>query len=165
MPADSSFDIVSRVDLQEVDNAVNQTKKEILGRYDFKGCRCDITLDRKEKKLEFRSDSKMRHQAVIEIMKQRLAKRGISLKSLKFDDEQVGIDGSVRQKASLQMGIPAETAKQITKDIRDSGIKANAQIQDEQIRVTSRNKDDLQQVIQIVRAKEYDVPLQFTNYR
>lgn len=165
MPADSSFDIVSRVDLQEVDNAVNQTKKEILGRYDFKGSKCDITLDRKEKKLEFNSDSKMRHQAVIEILKGRLAKRGISLKSIKFDDEQIGIDGSVRQKASLQMGIPTETAKKITKDIRDSGVKVNAQIQDEQIRVTSKSKDDLQQVMQMVRGKEYEVPLQFTNYR
>lgn len=165
MPADSSFDIVSRVDLQEVDNAVNQTKKEILGRYDFKGSRCEITLDRKEKKLEFHSDSKMRHQAVIEILKGRLAKRGISLKSIRFDEEHIGIDGSVRQKASLQMGIPTETAKKITKDIRDSGIKVNAQIQDEQIRVTGRNKDDLQQIIGMVRSKEYEVPLQFTNYR
>jgi hypothetical protein len=165
MPTDSSFDIVSRVDLQEVDNSVNQAKKEMQGRYDFKGSRCEITLDRKEKKLEFHSDSKMRHHAVIEIMKQRLAKRGISLKSLKFDDEQVGIDGSVRQRAALQMGIPSETAKKITKDIRDSGLKVNAQIQEEQIRVTGKNKDDLQQVIQIVRGGEYDVPLQFANYR
>ena len=165
MPADNSFDIVSRVDLQEVDNAINQAKKEMIGRYDFKGSTCTITLDRKEKKLELHSDSKMRHQAVIEILKQRLAKRGISLKSLTFEDEQIGIDGSVRQKASLQMGIPPETAKAVTKDIRDSRLKVTAQIQDEQIRVTGKNKDDLQQIVQLVRGKEYDVPLQITNYR
>ncbi|HRZ86923.1 MAG TPA: YajQ family cyclic di-GMP-binding protein [bacterium] len=165
MAAESSFDIVSRVDLQEVDNAVNQVKKEVLGRYDFKGSSCTVTLNRKENKLELSSDNKMRHAALLEILKQRLAKRGISLKSLTFDEETVGIDGSVKQSASLKMGIPTEAAKLITKDIRDSGIKVHAQIQDSQVRVAGKDKDELQKAIHLVKGKEYEVPLQFTNYR
>lgn len=165
MADNASFDIVSNVDLQEVDNAVNQTTKEIVGRYDFKGSKCSITLNKKEKKLELCSDNKMRHQALIEILKQRLAKRGISLKSLKFLDENVGIDSSVKQTAQLQIGIPSETAKKIAKDIRDMGLKVQAQIQDEQVRVTGKSRDDLQAVIQMVKSKEYDTALQFTNYK
>ena len=165
MPQDFSFDIVSKVDLQEVDNAVNQAKKELLTRYDFKGSKSDIVFDRGESTLKLAADNKLQMEALLSILKQRMGKRNISLKSVKFEDAEEGLGGNVKQVGKLQLGIPSETAKEIAKHIRQSGLKVQAQIMDDQVRVTSRSKDDLQEIMAKVRSAEWEVPLQFTNFK
>ncbi len=165
MPQDSSFDIVSKVDFQEVDNAVNQTKKEIATRYDFKGSKSDIVLDRKENTVKLTADNKLQMETLTSILKQRLGKRNISLKAIKFEDPEESLGGGMKQSGKLQNGIPSETAKEISKEIRQSGLKVQAQIMDDQVRVTSKSKDDLQAAMAKIRAKDWEVPLQFTNYR
>ena len=165
MPQDFSFDIVSKVDLQEVDNAVNQAKKEILTRYDFKGSKSDITFDRKETILKLVADNKLQMEALVSILKQRMAKRNISLKSVEFKEPEEALGAGVKLEGKLQLGIPSEAAKEISKEIRQSGLKVQAQIMDDQIRVTSRSKDDLQAAMAKVRAAEWSVPLQFTNFK
>ncbi len=165
MPQDFSFDIVSKVDLQEVDNAVNQAKKELLTRYDFKGSKSDISFDRKESTLKLVADNKLQMETLTSILKQRMAKRNILLKSVKFEDIEETLGAGVKQNGKLQMGIPAEAAKEIAKLIRQSGLKVQAQVMDDQVRVTSRIKDDLQTAMAKVRATEWEVPLQFTNFK
>lgn len=165
MAQDSSFDIVSKVDLQEVDNAVNQAKKELLTRYDFKGSKSDIVFDRKESTLKLTADNKLQMEALLSILKQRLGKRNISLKSVKFEDAEEGLGGNVKQEGKLQLGIPSEAAKEIAKHLRQSGLKIQAQIMDDQIRVSSKSKDDLQEAMAKVRAAEWEVPVQFTNFK
>ncbi|MBI1871748.1 MAG: YajQ family cyclic di-GMP-binding protein [Chlamydiae bacterium] len=165
MASESSFDIVSKIDLQEVDNAVNQTQKMILTRYDLKGSKCKVSFDRKENKIQINADDKMKHQAVSDILKERVASRNISLKSLKWQDKEQALDGTVQQKIELQMGIPAETAKEITQMIRELKLKVQPQIQSDQVRVTSKSKDDLQTVIALLKEKELSIPLQFSNFR
>ncbi len=165
MPQDFSFDIVSKADLQEADNAVNQAKKEILTRYDFKDSKSDILFDRKELTLKLIADNSLQMETLTSILKQRLAKRGISLKAVKFDAAEETLGAGIKQSGKLQMGIPSETAKEIAKVIRGLGLKVQAQIMNDQIRVTSRSKDDLQTVMNKVRATEWDVPLQFANLK
>ena len=165
MPQGFSFDIVSKVDMQEVDNAVNQAKKEILTRYDFKGSSSDIVFDRKEATLKLVADNNLQMEALLSILKQRMAKRNISLKSVKFEEPEETLGAGIKQNGKLQQGIPTETAKELAKQIRQSGLKVQAQIMDDQVRVTSRIKDDLQAVMANVRAVEWEVPLQFTNFK
>ena len=165
MSLESSFDIVSKIDLQEADNAVNQAKKIILNRYDLKGSRCQINFDRKENKIELFADDKMKYDAVLDILKERLAARNISLKSLKYEPLENALDGSIKQLILFQMGIPSEEAKNITKIIRDLKLKVQPQIQGEQIRVSGKSKDDLQSVISRLKQHEFSVPLQFANYK
>ena len=163
--ADFSFDIVSEVNLQEVDNAFNQAKKELANRYDFKDSKSTIELDQKEKKITLIAEDDFKLRALKDIITLRLSKRGISVKSLTFKEPEKAFSGMIRQAAQINMGIPMEKAKELVKIIKDLRLKVQAQIQNDQVRVTSPKKDDLQAVIARVKAIEFSVPLQFTNYR
>jgi uncharacterized protein YajQ (UPF0234 family) len=165
MATECSFDIVSKIDLQEIDNAVNQVKKIIINRYDLKGTKCDVTFDKKTSQVQISAEDKMKYETLLGIVKERLAARNVSLKSLKLNTEQQALDGSIQQTVDFQNGIPSETAKEITKMIRDTKLKVQAQIQSDQIRVTGKSRDDLQQIIQILKEKDINIPLQFTNFR
>ncbi|MBI4372981.1 MAG: YajQ family cyclic di-GMP-binding protein [Candidatus Omnitrophica bacterium] len=165
MMPDFSFDIVSQVDLQEVDNAINQAMKEIKTRFDFKGSKSEIAFKREEKKVTYLADDDMKLKNMLEIFEGKLAKRGISIKALKYGTPEKALDGMVRQSAEIIQGIPHEKAKDIVKRIKDLKIKVQPSIQSEQIRVSGRTKDDLQTVIQFLKNSNLDLPLQFTNYR
>ena len=165
MPSDSSFDIVSQVDLQEIDNAINQTMKEVGTRYDFRGTRNEINWNRDEKKLTFLAADDMKLKSLKEILQTKLSKRGVSVKSLKFAEQEKALDGMIRQGAEIIQGIPQEKAKEIVKKIKDLKLKVQASIQSDQIRVSAKSKDDLQTVMQFTKNSVTDLPLQFTNYR
>ncbi|MBI4395323.1 MAG: YajQ family cyclic di-GMP-binding protein [Candidatus Omnitrophica bacterium] len=165
MAGDFSFDIVSQVDLQEVDNAINQTVKEIKTRFDFKGSKSELSFKREEKKILFLADDDLKLKNIVEILETKLAKRGISIKALKYGTQEKALDGMIRQAAEIIQGIPQEKAKDIVKRIKDLKLKVQSSIQGEQVRVSGRTKDDLQTVIQFLRGSNLDLPLQFTNYR
>jgi hypothetical protein len=160
-----SFDIVSRVDLQEVDNAVHQARKELSTRFDFKGSKSSIDWNRDEKKVVLVADDELKLKNLKDILTTRLAMRKVSLKSLEWGKEEKAFDGMIRQEANLTVGIPQEKAKEIVKEIKGTKLKVQASIQGEEIRVTSRSKDALQAVIQHLKNYPSSVPLQFTNYR
>ncbi len=162
MAKDCSFDVVSEVDLQEVDNAVNQTKKEIGQRYDFKGSKIEVELSGEEIKLLADNDFQMT--SVVDILQNKAVKRGISLKSLELGKIEPSGKG-VKQMIKVIRGIDKEKAKSVINDIKQSKIKVQAQIMEEKLRITGRDKDDLQEVIQLLKEKDYGVDLQFTNYR
>jgi hypothetical protein len=162
----SSFDIVSEVDLQEVDNAVNQALKEVGQRYDFKGSKTTIELKRSEKEVHLASDDEGRLKAVVEILQGRLVKRGISLKALEYQKVEQAFGGTARQVIKVVCGLPAEAAKDLVRRIKDSRVRVQASIQENKVRVSGKSKDDLQAVIQMLRGDaEIKVPLQFNNYR
>ena len=163
MASESSFDIVSKVDLQEVDNAVQQASKEIGQRYDFKGSLVEIRREGVSLHLHVADDYKLR--AVIEVLSQRLAGRKVPLKALTFKDPVPSLGGSLRQEILLQQGIPQEQAKEIVKLIKGSGHKVQASIQGDQVRVKGKSRDDLQGVIHLLRNSELAFDMQFTNYR
>ena len=163
MASGYSFDVVSEVNMQEVDNAVNQTVKEITQRYDFKGSKTEVVLGEDEIKIS--TDDEFRLNSVIEVLKGKFVKRGISVKSLDFEKLEKGSLGTVRQTAKIVKGISKEKAKDIVAEIKSSKIKVQAQIMDTQVRVTGKDKDDLQAVIVLLRAKDFGVDLQFINYR
>jgi cyclic-di-GMP-binding protein len=165
MPSDSSFDIVSQVDLQEIDNAINQAMKEVSTRFDFRGTKNEITWNRDEKKMTFLAADDMKLKNLKEILQTKLSKRGISVKSLKFLDPEKALDGMVRQHTEIIQGIAQEKAKEIVKAIKELKLKVQASIQSDQIRVSGKSKDDLQTVMQFVKNSVHDLPLQFTNYR
>ena len=165
MANDFSFDIVSQVDLQEIDNAVNQAMKEIKTRFDFKGSKSEILFKREEKKIMFLADDDLKLKNVIEILEGKLAKRGVSIKALKYGIAEKALDGLIRQSAEVIQGIPQERAKEIVKRIKDLKLKVQPSIQADQIRVAGRSKDELQTVIQFLKGASLDLPLQFTNYR
>ena len=160
-----SFDIISRVDLQEVDNAVNQAKKELATRFDFRGSKSVIEWNRDEKKLVLLADDELKLKNLKDILTTRLAIRKISMKSLAWGKEEKAFDGMIRQEMKLAMGIPGEKAKEIVRAIKEMGLKVQASIQGEEVRVTSRSKDVLQEVIQHLKTQSFPLPLQFTNYR
>ena len=165
MAAQFSFDIVSTIDLQEVRNAVDQAMKEIRQRFDFKGSKSDITIE-EDTALVVLSDDEYKLNSVLDVLHGRLVKRGISLKALTPGKVEPALAGTVRQRIELKQGIVGDDARTITKLIKESGIKVQAQIQGPQLRVTGKNKDDLQAVIALLRSKEeLPVALQFTNYR
>ena len=161
--SDNSFDIVSDVDLMEVSNAVQQAMKEIRQRFDFKGSVSDIKLEKES--LTLTSDDESRLKAVIDILTTKLVKRGVSLKALDYGAIQPATKGSVRQVVTVKKGIPSEKAKEIVKFIKGSGIRVQAQIQEDQVRVVGKKRDDLQAVIQAVKGQDFGLDLQFTNYR
>lgn len=165
MADNSSFDIVSKVDFQEVDNALNQALKEIKTRFDFKGSKSDITFKKEDKKLSFLADDEMKLKNLHDILESKLAKRGVSVKSLKYGESEKALDGMVRQEAEIIQGIPQEKAKEIVKQIKELKLKVQSSIQGDEIRVSGKSRDDLQDVIQTVKTKNPDLPLQFTNYR
>ena len=163
MAGDNSFDIVSDVDLREVSNAVQQAMKEIRQRFDFKGSVSDIKLEKES--LTLNSDDESRLKAVIDILTTKLVRRGVSLKALEYGAIQPAAKGSVRQVVTVRKGIPSEKAKEIVKFIKGSGIRVQAQIQEDQVRVVGKKRDDLQAVIQAVKGQDFGLDLQFTNYR
>jgi len=165
MAAESSFDIVSKIDLQEVKNAVDQALKELGQRFDFKGSKSEILLDEKNKEISVGSDDEYKLKSVLDILQSKLVKRGISLKALTYGKIEPALSGTVRQKISLQQGIPSEKAKEIVRVIKDLKLKVQSQIQGDQVRVTGKNKDDLQAVIKHLREKDFGIDMQFTNYR
>jgi uncharacterized protein YajQ (UPF0234 family) len=162
--ADSSFDVVSKVDRQEVDNAINQAAKELAQRFDFRGTNASIAWAG-EAGVTLQADTEERAKAALDVFKEKLVKRGISLKSLDADDPQAS-GKSYKISARIKQGIESDTAKKIAKLIRDEGPKGvQAQIQGDQLRVSSKKKDDLQAVQQLLRGADLDVALQFDNYR
>jgi len=163
MAGDNSFDIVSDVDLMEVSNAVQQAMKEIRQRFDFKGSVSEILLEKET--LTLRSDDESKLKAVIDILTTKLVKRAVSLKALEYGAVEPAAKGSVRQVVTIRKGIPAEKAKEIVKFIKGSGIRVQAAIQEDQVRVTGKKRDDLQAVIQAVKGRDFGLDLQFTNYR
>ena len=163
--ANFSFDIVSEVDLQEMDNAVNQAKKEMSQRYDFKNSKASIDYDRKEKKITLIADDDFKLRAVTDILAARMAKRGISLKSLKFNDPETAFEGYLRQVVEIYTGIDKEKARELTGIIKGLGLKVQAQIAGEKIKVSSPKKDELQMVIAHLRGLNFSIPLSFCNYR
>jgi uncharacterized protein YajQ (UPF0234 family) len=158
-----SFDIVSQVNSMEIENAVNIAKKELANRFDFKGTKAEIVLEKNEIKLS--ADSQFKLKALTEIVIGKIAKRNISLKSIEQCEPDVSPLGHARQLLKVKQGIETEVAKQVTGFIRESKFKVTTQIQDQQVRVTAKSRDELQSVIAALRAKDFPVELQFTNYR
>ena len=158
-----SFDIVSQVNPMEIENAVNQAKKELATRFDFKGSQAEIVLEKNEIQLSAEDQFKMK--ALVEIVIGRLAKRGVSLKSVDKGEPDISPLGHARQLIKIKQGIETTVAKQITSFIRDGKFKVTTQIQGDEIRVTSKSRDELQAVIAAIRAKEFPVALSFQNFR
>ena len=163
--ANFSFDIVSEVDLQEMDNAVNQANKELAQRYDFKDSKASIAYDRKEKKITLVADNDFKLRALKDMLVTRMAKRGISLKSLKFNPAEKAFEGYLRQVADICMGIDKEKTKELTGIIKKLGLKVQTQIEGEKIKVSSAKKDELQVVITHLKSLNFSLPLSFCNYR
>jgi uncharacterized protein YajQ (UPF0234 family) len=158
-----SFDIVSKVDMQEVDNAVNQAVKEIGQRYDFKGSKAEITRENESIKVLADDDYKLK--AVIDVLQSKFLKRNISIKALQYGKVEPASGSMVRQIITVQVGISKEKGKEIIAVIKESKIKVQAQIQDDQVRVTGKNRDDLQEAIALLKGKDLDVEMQFVNFR
>jgi uncharacterized protein YajQ (UPF0234 family) len=165
MAQNHSFDIVCEIDLQEADNAVNQALKEIHQRYDLKDSKTELELNKKDKYISINTRDDYSRKASIDILETKFIRRGISVKALKFDEPEAASGGRLKQKINLQSGISKENAKIITKMIKESKLKVNAQIQDEQIRVQAPKIDDLQAVISLVKEAELDFPTQFVNMK
>lgn len=164
MAGDNSFDVVSKVDLQEVKNAVDQATKEVNARFDLKSSKSTIAIEGTDT-IQLASQDEYTLKAVIEILSQKLVKRGVSLKNLEYEKIEPAANSSVRQKIKLQQGIPSEKAKQIVALIKDSKKKAQASIQGDTVRVASKDRDVLQEVMSLLRGKDLGVDLQFTNLR
>jgi cyclic-di-GMP-binding protein len=164
MASDNSFDVVSKVELQEVKNAIDQATKEIHTRFDLKDTKSKIELEGTEA-IQLASQDDYKLKAVIEILSQKLVKRGISLKNLEYEKIEAASNSSVRQKIKLKQGITGDSAKKIVAKIKDSKLKVQASIQGDTVRVTSKDRDTLQQVIALLKGGDYGVELQFTNFR
>jgi hypothetical protein len=166
MPSTSSFDITSPIEYQELDNALNQARKEVGQRYDFKGAKADILLNRTDKTLTLAADDEFKLNALWELVQGRLVKRGVPLKNFKGGDPEPASGGTVRRVFTIQEGIPIEAAREIVKFIKDSKLKkVQGAIQGDQVRVSSPSRDDLQAVMRLLRDKDFGVALQFGNYR
>jgi cyclic-di-GMP-binding protein len=163
--SDSSFDVVSKVDVAEVVNAVNQATKEMESRFDFKGSKSSINLDEKKGELTIVGDDEMKLKNVIDILQTKLVKRGIALRALDYGKVEDAAGGTVKQVITLKQGIAQDKAKAISQAIRDAKLKVKAEIRGEELRVSAPKKDDLQAVIQLLRSKDFGIELQFTNYR
>jgi uncharacterized protein YajQ (UPF0234 family) len=164
MAADSSFDVVSKVDIQEVKNAIDQASKEVNARFDLKNSKSTITLEGDET-VQLASQDEYTIKAVTDILQQKFVKRGVSLKNLDFEKVEPAANSSVRQKIKLKQGVNSDAAKKIVAAIKDAKVKANASIQGDTVRVSSKDRDTLQSVIALLRGKDFGVDLQFTNYR
>lgn len=163
MAGESSFDIVSKIDMQEMKNAVDQTLKEVGQRFDLKDSKSEIILDPTEITLTSQDEYKLK--AVVDILQSKMVKRGISLKAITLGTVDDALGGRKRQKISLQQGIPVEDAREIVKEIKGRKFKVQAQIQGDQIRVSSKSKDELQAVINFLKEKDFKIHMQFVNYR
>ena len=161
--ADSSFDVVSKVDAQELKNAVDQTMREIENRFDFKNSVSKVEIDGEVLKLHSEDEYKMKQ--LIDVLQGKMMKRGVSIKALDYGKIEPAAKMTVRQEIKLKQGLDQDTARQVVKLIKDSGRKVTTQTQGDQVRVTGKNKDDLQGVIQLLKEADLPVDLQFTNYR
>ncbi|HET7346262.1 MAG TPA: YajQ family cyclic di-GMP-binding protein [Acidobacteriaceae bacterium] len=164
MAAENSFDIVSKVDIQEVRNAIDQAVKEVRTRFDLKDSKSEIRLEGEEA-IQLASADEYKLQAVTEILRQKLVKRGVSLKALTFGTVEPAAGSTVRQKVTLQQGIAGEKAKEIVRIIKDSKKKVQASIQGDTVRVSGKDRDSLQEVIALLRGRDLGIDMQFTNYR
>jgi cyclic-di-GMP-binding protein len=165
MPQDFSFDVVSKVDLQEVSNAVQQASKEIATRFDFRGSASKVELSEKELELVLTSDDEHKMKSVVDILETKLVRRGVAVKAMDYGKIEPAAGGTVRQVAKIQQGIPSEKAKEIVRAIKDRRLKVQAAIQADQVRVSGRVKDELQSAMALLRERDFGLPLQFTNYR
>lgn len=163
MPTDSSFDVVSRIDRQELDNALNAARKEIENRFDFKHSKTSIESD--DLKITLISDDEMKMRNVVDVVQSKAIRRGVDVKAFEFGPLEPAAGSTVRQVVTLRAGIPKDKSKPLLEKIKSLKLKVNAQYQDEQIRVSGKNKDDLQKVMAALRAFEYELPLQFVNFR
>jgi uncharacterized protein YajQ (UPF0234 family) len=166
MPSTSSFDVTSTIDFQEVDNALNQARKEVGQRYDFKGATADVDLNVADKKLTLTTSDEMKMNALWEILQTRLVRRGVPIKNFMVGDSQPAAGGTVRRVVDIQQGIPIEAAREIVKYLKDKKLKkVQAAIQADQVRVSSPSKDELQDAMRALREHDFGVALQFGNYR
>jgi uncharacterized protein YajQ (UPF0234 family) len=162
---DNTFDIVSKIDLAEVNNAIQQAMKEIVQRYDLKNSHSDIQLNEKDNKIAIASQDEFKLKAVNDVLEQKLVKRKVPLKGLTFGPIIPAAGSTVRQEITLQQGVPIEKAREIVKAIKDSKKKVQASIQGDFVRVSGRDRDSLQDVIAMLRGQEFGIDMQFTNYR
>ena len=158
-----SFDIVSQVDRQEIDNAVNQARKEVVQRYDLKNSQTEIVMEKDD--IRIVSEDEYKVKAVVDVLQSKLVRRGVSLKALLYKDVEPAGGGRAKQTLTVQQGIAIENARDIVKRIKDSKLKVQAQIQADQVRVSGKKRDDLQAVIQLLKEQDFSFPLQFINYR
>jgi cyclic-di-GMP-binding protein len=163
MAAENSFDIVCKVDMQEVTNALDQARREIDTRYDLKGTKNEVKLEETDITLVSPDDMKLK--AVVDILQSKLHRRGVPLKALDYGTVEPAAGGTLRQKIAIQQGIPMEKAREIVRLIKDSKVRVQAAIQENQVRVSGKNRDDLQKIIALVKEREFGIALQFTNYR
>ena len=163
MAAENSFDIACKIDMQEVANALDQARREIATRYDLKGAKNEITQEKTD--ITLLSADEMKLKAVVDILQSKLHKRGVPLKALTFGNVESAAGGAVRQKIDLQQGIPTDKAREIVKLIKEMKLKVQASIQEDQVRVSGKNRDDLQTIIAMLRDKDLGIALQFVNYR
>ena len=163
MAQQNSFDIVSEVDRAEITNAINQTMKEVHQRFDFKGSKAEVIMEKDELVLTGEDETRLRN--MNDILQQKLVRRGVPLKAFSYKTVEPAAGGTVRQRASIQQGIPQDKAKEIVKFIKDTKAKVQASIQGDQLRVTSASKDDLQEAMRLLREQDFGVALQFGNYR
>jgi uncharacterized protein YajQ (UPF0234 family) len=163
MAAENSFDVACKIDMQEVTNALDQARRDVATRYDLKGAKNEIEIEKMDITISSTDDMKVK--AVLDILQSKLHRRGIDLKALTINDPVPAGGGLVRQKITLQDGVPMEKAKEIVRLIKDSKIRVQASIQEKQVRVAGKNRDDLQAVIALLKGKDLGIALQFTNYR
>jgi cyclic-di-GMP-binding protein len=163
MPAENSFDVVCKIDMQEVTNALDQARREIDTRYDLKGSKHEVVLEKTDIKVTAADDMKLK--AVVDILQSKLHKRGVPLKALTYGKVETGSGGVLRQTIGLQQGIPIDKAREIVRLIKDTKIKVQAAIQEDQVRVSGKSLDDLQRVMGLLRERDFGIALQFTNRR
>jgi len=163
MAADSSFDVVCKLDMQEVTNALDQARREVDTRYDLKGSRNEIALEKTD--IVIQSADEMKLKAVVDILQSRLHKRGVPLKALTYGKVEPAAGSTFRQRIGLQQGIPIDKAREIVRLVKDTKLRVQAAIQEDQVRVSGKNKDDLQRVIALLRERDLGIALQFVNYR
>lgn len=163
MADESSFDVVSRVDFQEVENALAQARKELAARFDFKGSRVEIL--REKEKITVTTEDEFKMRAVIDMIQSKFVKRGVPLKNIEYSKPEAALGGTIRQVLTIASGIPSEKSKEIVKSIKEKKFKVTASIQGDQVRVASKSKDELQRVIAQLRQQDFGIDLQFTNYR
>jgi uncharacterized protein YajQ (UPF0234 family) len=166
MASTASFDVSTGADLQEVDNAVNQTLKEIAQRYDFKGTRCSVEFDRSKAEIRLAADDEFRMDALLDVLKTKMIKRGVPVKNLKVGDVQQATGQTVRRTIGLTQGIPQDVSKRIVKAVKDGGFKkVQTAIQGDEVRVSAPSRDELQNVITLLKGQDFGVELKFGNYR
>jgi cyclic-di-GMP-binding protein len=160
-----SFDIVSKIDAQTLDNAINSARKEIIGRFDFKGTKSTIDFDKKNLVLTILTEDEMRLEAIIDVIRMRMIKQQLDPRSLDEGKEHAASGSMIRKEVKVHQGVDKDTSRKLIKDIKDSKLKVQAQQMDDMVRVTAKKIDDLQQVIALVRKGEYDLPFQFVNMK